>query len=46
MAAPTSEHFIPLLYLAGAATEFASHCEVVIEGGTMGSLTMTSFVVE
>lgn len=45
-AAPTPEHFIPLLYLAGAAGEANSRCEVVVEGGTMGSLTMTSFIVD
>lgn len=45
-AAPTPEHFIPLLYLAGVASESGSSSEVVIEGGTMGSLTMTSFIVE
>ena len=44
-AAPTPEHFIPLLYLAGVACESESHPEVVVEGGTMGSLTMTSFLV-
>jgi len=45
-AAPTPEHFIPLLYLAGIASEAGSGCEVVVEGGTMGSLTMTSFIVK
>lgn len=45
-AAPTPEHFIPLLYLAGVASEANSYGEVVVEGGTMGSLTMTSFIVE
>lgn len=44
-AAPTPEHFIPLLYLAGLASEPGSNCEVVVRGGTMGSLTMTSFLV-
>jgi 4,5-DOPA dioxygenase extradiol len=45
-AAPTPEHFIPLLYLAGVASESGASSEVVVEGGTMGSLTMTSFIVE
>ena len=45
-AAPTPEHFIPLLYLAGVASEAGSGCEVVVEGGTMGSLTMTSFLLQ
>jgi len=44
-AAPTPEHFIPLLYLAGLASEPGLNCEVVVRGGTMGSLTMTSFLV-
>ena len=45
-AAPTPEHFIPLLYLAGLAIESGVSSEVVVEGGTMGSLTMTSFIVK
>jgi len=44
-AAPTPEHFIPLLYLAGLASEPGSNCEVVVRGGTMGSLTMPSLLV-
>jgi len=31
-AAPTPEHFIPLLYLAGLASEPGSNCEVVVRG--------------
>ncbi len=45
-AAPTPEHFIPLLYFAGVASESGASSEVVVEGGTMGSLTMTSFIVK
>jgi len=44
-AAPTPEHFIPLLYLAGLASEPGLNCEVVVRGGTMGSLTMPSLLV-
>lgn len=45
MAVPTAEHFLPLAYLAGLAEAAGKPTDVLIHGGTMGSLTMTSFVL-
>lgn len=43
--APTPEHFIPLLYVAGIASSTSLTAEVIVDGPMMGSLTMTSFIV-
>jgi len=45
-AVPTPEHFLPLAYLAGLSAAAKQPPEVLVEGGTMGSLTMTSFVLD
>ena len=45
MAAPTPDHFIPLLYVAGLAAAGAEPAEVLTEGCSMGSLSMTSYTV-
>ncbi|HJV83671.1 hypothetical protein [Noviherbaspirillum sp.] len=45
MAVPTSEHFLPLAYLAGLSIAAKQPAEVLVDGGTMGALTMTSFVL-
>jgi len=45
MAVPTLEHFLPLAYLAGLAEAAGKPTNILIEGGDMGSLTMTSFVL-
>lgn len=42
-AVPTPDHFIPLLYLAGLAAADGTTPEMLIEGYTMGSLSMTSY---
>ncbi len=44
-AAPTPEHLWPLAYIAGVADAAGVVAEPFVEGPTMGSLTMTSYVV-
>ena len=41
---PTSEHFLPLLYLAGISQATGEPARAFIEGCTMGSISMTSYV--
>ena len=45
LAAPTAEHFIPLLYLAGMAAAANSKPEPLVRGYAMGSLSMTCYGV-
>jgi 4,5-DOPA dioxygenase extradiol len=45
LAAPTPEHFIPLLYLAGLASVAADTAHVLVDGYAMGSLSMTSYTL-
>jgi len=44
-AVPTDEHFLPLLYIAGLAAAAGEPAVPFAEGGTMGSITMTSYLV-
>ncbi|MGY1457068.1 4,5-DOPA-extradiol-dioxygenase [Luteimonas sp. A534] len=44
-AAPTDEHFLPLLYLAGIAAASGKGADVLVEGPAYGSLSMTSYTV-
>ncbi|HET8745933.1 MAG TPA: 4,5-DOPA dioxygenase extradiol, partial [Ramlibacter sp.] len=45
LAVPTPEHFLPLAYLAGLCQAAGETASLFAEGGTMGSLTMTSYVL-
>jgi 4,5-DOPA dioxygenase extradiol len=43
---PTPEHFLPLLYLAGLCDAAGSAADAFLEGCTMGSISMTSYVLQ
>jgi 4,5-DOPA dioxygenase extradiol len=46
LAVPTPDHFIPLLYLAGLSDVAGHPADVMVDGYTLGALSMTSYVLE
>jgi 4,5-DOPA dioxygenase extradiol len=45
LAVPTTEHFLPLAYLAGLCTAAGEPAQPFAQGCTLGSLSMTSYVL-
>lgn len=45
LAVPTPEHFLPIAYLAGLCTAAGEPAQAFAQGCTMGSLSMTSYLL-
>lgn len=46
LAAPTPDHFLPLMYVAGAAAASDTTASTIVDGCVMGSLSMISYGVD
>lgn len=45
LAAPTPDHFLPLAYIAGLASSGGQSADLLVDGYTMGSLSMASYTI-
>ncbi|MDQ2679246.1 MAG: 4,5-DOPA dioxygenase extradiol, partial [Actinomycetota bacterium] len=45
LAVPTTDHFIPVLYLAGLAAVEQQGCATLVDGCTMGSISMSAYAL-
>jgi 4,5-DOPA dioxygenase extradiol len=45
LAVPTTDHFVPLLYLAGLAAADDQGCATLVDGCTMGSISMSAYAL-